>query len=131
MKPTLPALFFLPFILLGSVDCFDYETDVSCATLSNNTSFDVKSSLNRRSPFIADSFPDEASSNKLSRQQDGYLTFLEPDPKVYGITLTRKGRDPITTVALKGWIHVAMNLPNHYVDGNNIYFVSTISYLQK
>jgi hypothetical protein len=127
MKPTLPALFFLPLILLGSVEC---DFDKSCATLSNNTLQGHTSSLNRRSPFIADSFPDEASVN-LIKGIGGMLTFTEPDPKVYGITLTRKGRGPITTVALKGWIHVVFNLPIHNFHKNRVSFVSTISYLHK
>jgi hypothetical protein len=131
MKPTLPALFFLPFILLWSVECL-VTRDLTCATLSNYIERGGrKSSLNRRSPFIADSFPEEASVNTFLPADvdkwNGWLTYGEPDPKVYGITLTRKVRGTITTVALKGWIHVVMNLPNH--DG--MYVASTISYLHK
>jgi hypothetical protein len=127
MKPTLPALFFLPLILLGSVEC---DFDKSCATLSNYTLEGHTSSLNRKSPFIADSFPDEASVN-LIKGIGGMLTFTEPDPKVYGITLTRKGPGTITTVALKGWIHVVFNLPTHTYHKTSVYFLSTISYLHK
>jgi hypothetical protein len=127
MKPTLPALFFLPFILLGRVDC---DLDKSCATLSNYTLEGHTSSLNRKSPFIADSFPDEASVD-IIKSGGGMVTFTEPDPKVYGITLTRKGRGTITTVALKGWIHVVFNLPIHSFYGNRLSFISTISYLHK
>jgi hypothetical protein len=131
MKPTLPALFFLPFILLLSTEC-RAEREQSCATLSNNTFYSVTSSLNRRSPFIADSFPDETSSLALSRYWGGggWLAYGEPDPKVYGITLTRKGRGTITTVSLKGWIHAVFNLPRHTHE-ESLYVASSISYLHK
>jgi hypothetical protein len=131
MKPTLPILFFLPLIiLLLSTEC-RAEREFTCATLSNYTFGGWTSSLNRRSPFLADSFPDEASSNTLSRYGNGWLTYFETDPKVYGITLTRKGRGTITTVALKGWIHVVFNLPRHTFDKHNMYILSSISYLHK
>jgi hypothetical protein len=119
---TLLLLFPLPFILLLSVECFD----LSCATFSDTTTKYVKSSLNRRSPFLVDSFPDEASVDTLIHAT-GFGTYNEPDPKVYGITLTRKGGGAITTVALKGWIHVVFNLPNR----GSSYVASTVSYLQK
>jgi hypothetical protein len=132
MKPTLPALFFLPFILLLSTERRAETREYNCATLSNYTIYPrVKSSLNRRSPFLADSFPDEASSNTLSRYGGGYLPYSETDPKVYGITLTRKGRGPIKTVALKGWIHAVFNLPNHNREGEILWVPSFISYLHK
>jgi hypothetical protein len=135
MKPTLPALFFLPFILLLSTECRAETREYNCVTLSNYTDtlyLRVKSSLNRRSPFLADSFPDEASSNTLSRYGGGgYLPYSEPDPKVYGITLTRKGRGPIKTVVLKGWIHVVFNIPYHNREGEYLSVPSFISYLHK
>jgi hypothetical protein len=130
MKPTLPTLFFLPLILLLSTEC-RAERETTCATLSNNTFYDWTSSLNRRSPFLADSFPDEASSLALSRYGNGWLTYFETDPKVYGITLTRKGRGTITTVPLKGWIHVVFNLPSHIREGESLWVPSFISYLHK
>jgi hypothetical protein len=135
MKPMrlLLFLFPLPFILLVNVESKEY----SCATLSDY--IDVvktsgpgdekrKSTLNRRSPFLKDSFPDEASVRTL-RNSD-YIKYDTPEPKVYGMTLKRKGGDG-KIMPLKGWVHTVIDLPPWTQGASKWPVASAIAYLHK